>query len=143
LGLKSIKIMHSSVAESVPEEVVPYANQIIEYFKKERKQFSMSLDWSLTPVFHREVLKIVQMIPYGKTRTYKRIAQFTGNPKAARAVGQANGRNPFPIVIPCHRVISEDGDLRGYAYGLEIKQMLLNFENPEMFHWQMEIFEEA
>jgi methylated-DNA-[protein]-cysteine S-methyltransferase len=142
-GLRSIQIIHSPVAEHIPEEVIPYANQVVEYFKKERMQFSIPLDWDQTPVFHMEVLKIVQMIPYGKTRTYKKIAQFIGNPKAARAVGQANGHNPFPIVIPCHRVISEEGDLRGYAYGIEIKQMLLNFENPELFHWQIDMFEKA
>ena len=68
-------------------------------------------------------------IPYGETRSYREIAHAIGNPKACRAVGQANNRNPIPILIPCHRVIGADGSLVGYGGGLQIKRFLLDLEN--------------
>ena len=73
---------------------------------------------------YSELLKI----PYGKTRTYKQIAENIGKPKASRAVGNACNKNPFPFIIPCHRVVGSNGSLTGYAYGIDLKRKLLEFE---------------
>jgi methylated-DNA-[protein]-cysteine S-methyltransferase len=93
------------------------------------------------PDFQRQVLKMVYTIPYGKTRSYKQIAAVLGNAKAARAVGTANAKNPIPIVIPCHRVLGNGGELTGYAYGLDIKMKLLEMENPQIYVPQIDLFE--
>ncbi|MFO7889348.1 MAG: methylated-DNA--[protein]-cysteine S-methyltransferase [bacterium] len=103
------------------------ACQLREYFKGERKQFSLFLDLEATE-FQKKVLKAVQKVPYGTTRSYKDIAEKIGNPKAARAVGSANRTNPLPIIIPCHRIIGSDGSLTGYGGGIELKRKLLEFE---------------
>ncbi len=81
----------------------------------------------LTP-FQRKALEVVKTIPYGETRTYKWVAREMGNPKAARAVGQALKRNPYPIIIPCHRVIRSNGKLGGYSKGTQKKKRLLKEE---------------
>ena len=86
---------------------------------------------------------MVQTIPYGKTRTYKQIAQVLGKEGAVRAVGQANGKNPIPIVIPCHRVLGNNRELTGYAYGVDIKLKLLELENPQQYVSQIELFATA
>lgn len=78
--------------------------------------------------FDMKVWEAVQRIPLGETRSYQEIAQEVGNPRACRAVGGANGRNPIPLLIPCHRVISKDGGLGGFSSGTEIKEWLLRFE---------------
>ncbi|MCB0669163.1 MAG: methylated-DNA--[protein]-cysteine S-methyltransferase [Saprospiraceae bacterium] len=143
-GLKSITFRTEGVQNEsayISEQAKPYKDQIDEYFRGERKSFNVPLDLSDLPPFHREVLKMVYTIPYGKTRSYKQIACVLGNPKAARAVGQANGKNPIPIIIPCHRVIGNSGELTGYAYGTEIKMKLLELENPQIYVPQIELFE--
>ena len=76
----------------------------------------------------QSVWKALEQIPYGETRTYKEIADAVGNPKASRAVGMANHRNPIPIIIPCHRVIGSNNKLVGYGLGLDMKQYLLELE---------------
>jgi len=78
--------------------------------------------------FQKQVWQALLEIPYGETISYKQLAQAVGNPSASRAVGNANGKNPIFVVIPCHRVIGADGSLTGFAYGLEIKKKLLNVE---------------
>jgi methylated-DNA-[protein]-cysteine S-methyltransferase len=78
--------------------------------------------------FQTKVLQEIAKIPFGETRTYKQIAEAVGAPKAARAVGMACNKNPFPFFIPCHRVVATSGKLQGYAYGLELKAKILNFE---------------
>lgn len=103
------------------------ALQIEEYFQGQRKEFQLPLDLSGTE-FCRKVWKCLMDIPYGETRSYEDIAIAVGNPKAMRAVGMANHRNPIMIVIPCHRVIGKNGSLVGYAGGLEVKKKLLNRE---------------
>ena len=102
-------------------------NQLEAYFRGELKVFSLSLNPSGTP-FMKNVWKALCDIPYGETTTYKSIAEAVGSPKAFRAVGLANNRNPIPIIIPCHRVIGSNGTLIGYGGGLEIKSTLLNLE---------------
>ena len=106
------------------------AQQLREYFQGNRRSFSLALAPAATP-FQRKVLDALQAIPYGETRTYKDIAASIGNPKAVRAVGAANGRNPIPIIIPCHRVIGSDGALTGFGGGLDAKRALLRLESEE------------
>ncbi len=101
--------------------------QLDEYFRGQRRAFDVVLAPSATP-FQARVLRALQEIPYGQTRTYKQIAQAVGSPKAMRAVGSANGNNPIAIFIPCHRVVGADGSLTGFGGGLEAKQLLLALE---------------
>ncbi len=114
--------------------------QLDEYFDGRRKRFDVALDLSQGTDFNRDVWHLVRAIPYGRTRSYSTIAETLGKPHASRAVGQANGRNPIPIIIPCHRVIGKDGGLTGYAYGLEMKEALLAIENPKKFVHQTELW---
>ena len=108
-------------------ELKKSSNQIHEYFDLSRKEFSLDIDIQLSS-YYRKVLKKVENIPYGKTASYKLIAIETGNPKASRAVGNANANNPLPIIIPCHRVIANDGRIGGYGGGLKTKRFLLELE---------------
>ncbi|MCJ7594188.1 MAG: methylated-DNA--[protein]-cysteine S-methyltransferase, partial [Desulfobacterales bacterium] len=101
--------------------------QLKAYFKGTLKVFSLELAPQCTP-FQLSVLRALQEIPYGETVSYGELARRIGRPKASRAVGAANGANPLPIVIPCHRVIGSDGRLTGFGGGLDIKQALLDLE---------------
>jgi methylated-DNA-[protein]-cysteine S-methyltransferase len=107
--------------------IIKTVKQIDEYFNKKRSIFNLPLAPHGTD-FQVKVWKALQTIPYGETRSYGEIAAVIGNPKACRAVGMANNRNPIAIIIPCHRVIGHDGSLTGYAGGLKIKQKLLDLE---------------
>jgi len=141
-GLRQIKFVDEILAgdESSGPLITECITQLKEYFDGERKRFSLKLDLKEFSSFHREVFRLVQSIPYGRTRTYSDIAITMGKPGASRAVGQANGHNPLPIIIPCHRVIGKEGDLRGYAFGLDIKRALLEMENPVKFQQQALLF---
>lgn len=101
--------------------------QLQEYFQKKRKEFQIPVKPVGTD-FQRLVWKALREIPYGQVVSYKDIAQKIGNPKACRAVGMANNKNPIAIIIPCHRVIGKDGSLTGYAGGLDLKKYLLDLE---------------
>jgi methylated-DNA-[protein]-cysteine S-methyltransferase len=101
--------------------------QLDEYFGGRRTEFDLPLRQAGTP-FERAVWERVAAIPYGETASYGEIARALGRPDRARAVGAANGRNPLPIVVPCHRVIGSDGSLVGYGGGLERKRALLDLE---------------
>lgn len=101
--------------------------QLDEYFQGKRTIFSLPFKLTGTP-FQLAVWKELQNIPYGKTTSYKEIAQKINKPKAYRAVGMANNKNPLPIIIPCHRVIGSNGKLIGYAGGLKLKNYLLELE---------------
>jgi len=103
------------------------AAQIKEYFEGKRTQFKLPLVMHGTE-FQMAVWQALQKIPYGETRSYKEIAASIGRPKAVRAVGMANNRNPISIIVPCHRVIGHDGKLVGYGGGLPLKQHLLELE---------------
>lgn len=111
-----------------PTDILKEAGrQLQSYFTGKLKVFSLPL----APVgteFMMRVWNSLQTIPYGETRSYKEIAQSIGNPKAYRAVGLANNKNPIPIFIPCHRVIGADGKMVGFRSGIEIKAYLLNLE---------------
>lgn len=102
-------------------------HQLNEYFAGKRKIFDLPVDGKGT-AFQKTVWRELQKIPYGETRSYEDIAVAIGNKKAVRAIGQANGRNPIMIVVPCHRVIRKNGDISGFACGVEAKRYLLNLE---------------
>lgn len=101
--------------------------QLKAYFAGELEKFSLPLDFAGTE-FQKKVWKALLTIPFGQTRSYQQIAQQIGHPKAVRAVGAANGKNPISIVVPCHRVIGANGKLTGFAGGLPIKKYLLDIE---------------
>lgn len=101
--------------------------QLDEYIQGKRTTFSLPFKLTGTP-FQLAVWKELQNIPYGQTTSYKEIAQKINKPKAYRAVGMANNKNPLPIIIPCHRVIGSNGKLIGYAGGLKLKNYLLELE---------------
>ena len=103
------------------------ARQIGEYLEGKRREFDLDLDFSGTP-FQESVWKALRGIPFGETISYKQLAAKIRNPKAVRAVGSANGKNPLCIIIPCHRVIAADGSIGGYAGGIPNKEKLLALE---------------
>lgn len=107
------------------------AAQLREYFDGNRKEFDLKLSLSGTE-FQLADWKALQTIPYGETCSYKQIAEKIGNPKACRAVGMANNRNPVIIIVPCHRVIGHDGSLVGYGGGLDVKKYLLDLEKKNL-----------
>ncbi len=111
-----------------PELFTEAAAQLGAYFRGERTEFSLPLNPQGTP-FQKKVWDLLCEIPAGETITYGELATRAGNSKAFRAVGAANGRNPLPIIIPCHRVIGAGGKLTGYAGGLEAKKKLLEIES--------------
>ena len=101
--------------------------ELDEYFAGRRKKFDVKAAFTGTS-FQSKVWQELLKIPYGKTISYADLAKAAGNPKACRAAGSANGKNPIAIIIPCHRVIASNGGLGGYAYGLEAKKQLLDLE---------------
>jgi methylated-DNA-[protein]-cysteine S-methyltransferase len=106
----------------------PVIDQYIAYFQGQKVRFIERLDLSSHTPFQRAVWKATQDIPYGKTQSYGEIARIIDKPAASRAVGQALGRNPLLIIIPCHRVLASDGSLGGFGGGLELKRHLLDLE---------------
>ena len=119
------------LGEMVEEEqhpvLVETEGQLKEYFAGKRKTFSVALDMRGTR-FQRDVWEALLAIPFGETRSYGQLAKQLGNPRATRAVGAANGRNPVSIIVPCHRVIGSSGKLTGFAGGLDAKAHLLGLE---------------
>jgi methylated-DNA-[protein]-cysteine S-methyltransferase len=104
--------------------------EVAEYFGRKRREFTIPLEMQGTP-FQKRAWEALLSIPFGETRTYGQLAVQLGNPKATRAVGAANGRNPLAIIVPCHRVIGFSGKLTGFAGGLEAKAHLLALESSE------------
>jgi methylated-DNA-[protein]-cysteine S-methyltransferase len=105
------------------------------YFEGKLDHFDLPLDWSLSDGFRLKVQRAIAGIPYGETRSYLEMATIAGNERAVRAAGTACGRNPLPVVVPCHRVLRSGGGLGGYGGGLEMKQGLLELEgilNPRL-----------
>jgi methylated-DNA-[protein]-cysteine S-methyltransferase len=107
--------------------LVETERQLREYFAGKRTEFSVSLDMRGTR-FQKDVWEALLAIPFGETRSYGQLAKQLGNPRATRAVGAANGRNPISIIVPCHRVIGSSGKLTGFAGGLDVKAHLLDLE---------------
>lgn len=126
----SLQGKESTVIRKDPERVRRTMEQLGEYFDGARGRFDLSFDLRGLTAFQRAVLTAVQKVPKGSYVSYREIAERIGKPGAARAVGQALGRNPIPILIPCHRVISTDGTLGGYSApgGVETKLALLKME---------------
>jgi methylated-DNA-[protein]-cysteine S-methyltransferase len=110
-----------------PNALQPYAEQLLAYFRGELREFTCPLDLQGT-AFQKDCWQALRRIPYGSTCSYADLARRVGRPKAFRAVGQANHRNPVAIIVPCHRVVGSAGSLTGYGGGLEIKEKLLRLE---------------
>lgn len=110
------------------EIIEQVARQLGEYFAGHRDKFDLPLDFSGISPFTRQVLSATEEVPFGRLETYRGIAQRVGKPGATRAVGNALGRNPIPVVVPCHRVVRSDGTLGGYTGGSDIKPRLLALE---------------
>lgn len=106
-------------------------DQLEEYFEGKRKSFDLPFEPKGTE-FQKSVWNELLKIPYGETCSYGEIAKRIGNPKASRAIGMANNRNPISIIIPCHRVIGANGKLVGYGGGIDIKEKLLNLEKENL-----------
>ena len=115
---------HSTADDHLAQAVV----QLDEYFAGERTDFDLTLDVISGTTFQRTVWEALRAIPYGQTRSYGQIAQTVGRPKASRAVGGANNKNPIAIIIPCHRVIGASGKLVGFGGGLNVKEQLIELE---------------
>ena len=115
-------------ADSRDPVIAEAFRQLEEYFSGGRREFDLPLNPKGTP-FQRRVWDALRRIPYGRTASYKEIAEAIGCPNGYRAVGLANNRNPIAIIVPCHRVVGADGKLVGYAGGLELKQKLLDLES--------------
>ncbi|MHC9297172.1 methylated-DNA--[protein]-cysteine S-methyltransferase [Mycobacterium sp. LTG2003] len=111
-----------------PKRLDAAAREIDEYFAGRRRNFDLPLDYSLSSGFRQLVQRQLAHIPYGRTESYKTVAQTVGNPNAVRAVGTACATNPLPVVVPCHRVLRSDGSLGGYIGGLGAKTTLLDLE---------------
>jgi len=120
----SIEITNPGSYKPIMHNVIEQLNQ---YFMGIRKQFDISLRLNMPP-FYKKVLKEVSEIPYGQTFSYKNIAMKLNNPRAYRAVANANAANPIPIIIPCHRVIQSNGSLGNYGGGRQLKQILVQIE---------------
>ena len=118
---------NGAASEAADPVLQASATQLREYFAGKRREFDLPLAATGT-AFQRSVWAALAAIPYGELRSYRDIAQSIAKPKAVRAVGAANGRNPLPIVVPCHRVIGSDGSLTGFAGGLAAKTCLLELE---------------
>jgi methylated-DNA-[protein]-cysteine S-methyltransferase len=113
-------------ADDMPPVLKETASQLDEYFAGERTDFDLPMELDGTD-FQREVWNELSRIPYGETISYGELARRVGRPSAPRAVGQANGRNPIPVIVPCHRVLASNG-IGGYGGGLKVKRQLLAVE---------------
>jgi methylated-DNA-[protein]-cysteine S-methyltransferase len=111
-----------------PAELDPVRRELDLYFAGKLDRFDLPLDWRLSGGFRQRVLRAINRIPYGQTRSYTEMARKAGNERAVRAAGSACGSNPIPLVVPCHRVLRTGGALGGYGGGLPMKQALLELE---------------
>ncbi|MFH0866678.1 MAG: methylated-DNA--[protein]-cysteine S-methyltransferase [Bacteroidota bacterium] len=132
-GISAVNFIDDNItavtAADCPSCLSDCEKQLDEYFSHKRKSFDLNFDISGTE-FQKKVWNELLKIPFGKTCSYLDMANKLGDKMALRAVGNANGRNPVAIIIPCHRVIGNDGKLVGYGGGLWRKKWLLDFENP-------------
>ncbi|MFH1662809.1 MAG: methylated-DNA--[protein]-cysteine S-methyltransferase [Chloroflexota bacterium] len=140
-GLVSTSLPHKSAREALeslgktieyalpsPDRFMDLTRRLKAYFSGYKVLFQDELDFSETTQFQREVWQAARLIPYGETRSYGWLADRVGKPGAARAIGQAMGKNRLPIIIPCHRVIGNNGSLGGFSGGLDMKKRLLRLE---------------
>lgn len=135
-AVTAVRFGASGPAFDSPGELPPLLRRAVgelrEYFAGTRRTFTLPLAPAGTP-FQQEVWAALREIPYGETRTYGQIAARIGRPRASRAVGMANNRNPVGIVVPCHRVVGASGALVGYAAGLPVKEFLLRLEEMNKY----------
>ena len=137
INKKQNRFAHTNAKQISPDDkiVSKVFKQIEEYFNRERKEFDVSLEIIGTE-FQKRVWDELTKIPYGETISYGELANRMGDKNLMRAVAAANGANPIPIIIPCHRVIGADGSLTGYGGGLDVKQKLLELEGS----WSLSLF---
>lgn len=115
-----------------PEALRPVVDELRAYFGQERRDFACAVDLRGVKGFQREVLEALRQVPYGQVVSYGELARRIGKPGASRAVGSALGRNPIPIIVPCHRVVASGGRIGGYTGGLAIKRHLLTVEGVHL-----------
>jgi methylated-DNA-[protein]-cysteine S-methyltransferase len=127
-----VKLPGSRPVESEHDILKMTIQQLSEYFGRERKAFDLPLVLHGTD-FQQQVWKALLQIPFGQIMSYGQLAKHLGNPDASRAVGAANGKNPISIVVPCHRVVASNGNLTGFAGGVEVKRQLLLHEQSLLF----------
>ncbi|MEC7640714.1 MAG: methylated-DNA--[protein]-cysteine S-methyltransferase [Nitrospinota bacterium] len=125
---KYLKTAYRQPLVKNPQAFKEVQNQFNLYFKGKLKKFTCTLDFNHGTLFQSKVWEKLTTIPYGKTRSYLWLARAIGKPSACRAVGNANSKNPLSIIVPCHRVIRENGTLGGYTGGIDRKQFLLDLE---------------
>lgn len=137
--LKSEKAFLGRLSDRFPGEILrddrrnrEVLSQLKRYLEGKLRRFNCPLDIKGTP-FQKKVWSELMKISFGQIRSYKEIAEAMGHPRAFRAVGNANGRNPVPLIIPCHRVIESNGGLGGFGHGLKVKKQLLDFEKAHGF----------
>lgn len=134
VGLYMVDQRHRPVIEGTRDDTIltPLREQLEAYWRRELKEFDVPLSLAGTP-FQQQVWAGLQTIPYGESWSYGELAEAIGRPRASRAVGLANGKNPIGVVVPCHRVVGATGSLTGYGGGLARKQWLLDLEaSPEL-----------
>jgi methylated-DNA-[protein]-cysteine S-methyltransferase len=129
--LEDLAVRVSPRVLEAPAQLDDLRRELDLYFEGKLTDFDVPLDWRLTTGFRRKAQQAIARIPYGKTRTYTQIAASAGNGRAVRAAGTACGRNPLPIVVPCHRVLRTGGALGGYGGGLDMKRALLELEGAQ------------
>ena len=125
--LKILRTLHPSPKRS-GDKLASVKEEFHLYFQGMLKQFSCKLDLTSGTRFQQQVWRKLMTIPFGKTRSYQWVARSINRPKAFRAAGNANGRNPVPVIVPCHRVIRQNGSLGGFTGGAHLKQFLLDLE---------------
>ena len=125
-------VQRAGMSESALPLNNSFKSELDAYFAGEQKLFRQKIKFIEGTAFDHKVWRALSRIPYGETRSYRWIAEYAGSPKAARAAGQALKKNPLPIILPCHRIISSDGSLGGYSGGLEVKKWLLGHEKKVM-----------
>jgi len=127
---QAIEMLDGTAEQAVwaPHSFTDIIPLLTEYFNGKQREFHCVLDFGRATPFQKQVWEITRLIPFGETRSYSWVAKKVGKPAAVRAVGQALGKNPLPIIVPCHRVIASDGKLCGFGGGLEMKRDLLRLE---------------
>jgi len=135
IGFENETGVLDDLAERVSPRILEYParlerirHELGEYFTGRRDRFEVPLDWGLIDGFRRRVLTVTAQIPYGGVATYQDVARRAGQPRGARAAGQALGGNPIPVIIPCHRVVRSGGGMGGYGGGTDRKEFLLRLE---------------
>lgn len=126
------KDAHADPPEAWPDLLRAAVAQLHEYFERKRRSFDLPLDLDAVTDFQREVYAELVRVPHGRVITYGKLAEAVGRAELARAVGQAVGANPVPILIPCHRVVAAEGRLGGFTGGLAVKAALLRTENVDV-----------